>query len=152
MKPARLKALTSLLTLQKRNSTTARMELAECLAEEKRLEDQIVQLKEQMEENRRLVSASREETAQDLTLWNGYRHWLPIAQDELERLEQLLAEAREKSEAVRGRVMGLVRQQEATSGLLRQDRLEQTRWERQQEQAVLDERAQHRTMVEEPGR
>lgn len=152
MKPARLKALTSLLTLQKRNSTTARMELAECLAEEKRLEDQIVQLKEQMEENRRLVSASREETAQDLTLWNGYRHWLPIAQDELERLEQLLAEAGEKSEAVRGRVMGLVRQQEATSGLLRQDRLEQTRRERQQEQAVLDERAQHRTMVEEPGR
>lgn len=152
MKPARLKALTSLLTLQKRNSTTARMELAECLAEEKRLEDQIVQLKEQMEENRRLVSASREETAQDLTLWNGYRHWLPIAQDELERLEQLLAEAGEKSEAVRGRVMGLVRQQEATSGLLRQDRLEQTRRERQQEQAVLDEQAQHRTMVEEPGR
>lgn len=152
MKPARLKALTSLLTLQKRNSTTARMELAECLAEEKRLEDQIVQLKEQMEENRRLVSASREETAQDLTLWNGYRHWLPIAQDELERLEQLLAEAGEKSEAVRGRVMGLVRQQEATSGLLRQDRLEQTRRERQQEQAVLDERAQHRTMVVEPGR
>lgn len=150
MKPARLKALTSLLVLQKRNSNTARMELAQCLAEEKRIEGRISRLKAQMEENRRLVSASREEAAQDLTLWNGYRHWLPVAREELERLEQCLEEARAESAAVRGRVMGLVRRQEATSGLLHRDRLEQTRQKQQQEQAILDEQAQHRRRAETP--
>lgn len=150
MKPARFKALTSLVTLQKRNSLTARMELAECLAEEKRIENRISRLRVQMAENRTLVSATREEAAQDLTLWNGYRHWLPIAQEELERLEQALEEAGEKSAAVRGRVMGLVRQQEATAGLLRQGRLAQAGRERRQEQAVLDEQAQQRKMTGMP--
>ncbi|MCT6819424.1 hypothetical protein [Bombella apis] len=149
MKPARLKALTSLLTLQKRNTTLARTELAHCLAEEKRLENSISELKAQMQENRILVSQAREEEAQDLTLWNGYRYWLPTAQEEMDRLEQALDNARAVSTAARGRVMDCVRAQEATDGLLRQDRLEQADRLRQQEQVALDERAQHQKMLEE---
>lgn len=148
MKPARHKALTSLATLQKRSSTIARTQLARCLAEEKRIEAQIIELKTQMQENRILVSAAREEQAQDLTLWNGYRYWLPVAQEELERLEQKRAEAEQRSDSVRQTVMESVRQHEATSGLLRKDREARMQQRQRQEQAVLDERAQYCVMAE----
>ncbi|OOL18907.1 hypothetical protein AL01_04005 [Bombella intestini] len=148
MKPARFKALTSLGTLQKRNSNLARIELARCLAEEKRIENSIIELKSQMQENRILVSKAREEEAQDLTLWNGYRYWLPIAQEELERLELALEDARQVSAVARNRVMGLVREQEVTDGLLRHERLEQAQRIQQQEQMSLDERAQHQKSLE----
>lgn len=147
MKPARLKALRSLGTLQKRSSNLARIELARCLAEEKRIESSILELKTQMQENRLLVSKAREEEAQDLTLWNGYRYWLPIAQEEVERLEQTLEEARQVSAVARNRVMGLVREQEVTDGLLRDERLERLQRMQQQEQTALDERAQHQKFL-----
>lgn len=142
-----MKALTALAKVQKRDTDAARTWLAACLAEEKQYEAKIAALKKQMEENRALVTTMREDVAQDPALWNGYRHWLPLAQDELEKLGEALQQAERESEHARAVVMARVREEEGTKTVLHRQQQAQLQEAERQEQAVIDEQAQYRVIV-----
>lgn len=135
--------------MQKRDTDAARTRLAACLAEERRIEVQKDTLIAQMEENRTLLGTMREDVAQDPALWNGYRYWLPLAQAELERLDEALAQAEAESARARAVLMGRVREEEGTKTILTHHQQEQAQHAQRQEQAMLDERAQYHALAYE---
>lgn len=135
--------------MQKRDTDTARTRLAACLAEERRIDAKKDQLLTQMQENRALLMERREDTVKDPTLWNGYRHWLPLAQAELERLDDAMAHAEAESARARAVVMARVREEEGTKTILNHHKQEEAQQAQRQEQAVLDERAQYHALAYE---